>query len=248
MATPDQIPSDLTLEIGADVGPEQFLALTRAFFGYVHEVASMVSPQGGEPHWKVQVREGSALIAMDPLPSAPAEIVRVVYAKARSGAQALADGDIEAAGLTEGALKHLRAMSEVAEGSKGLPTPVRIWVERKPVQVNAEIARVIREDWRAAYSDFGTVEGRLRTIQEAGRLQLLLRDDMMGQTVKCYFPEEMLADAFASFRRRVEVTGLIHYRRNGTPISIEAAKIEPLPDDNDLPSPEAVRGILRVVG
>jgi hypothetical protein len=57
MATPDQIPTDLTLEIDANVTPEQFMAAARAFFGYVDEVARSIAP-GAVPKWKVMLREG----------------------------------------------------------------------------------------------------------------------------------------------------------------------------------------------
>jgi hypothetical protein len=58
----------------------------------------------------------------------------------------------------------------------------------------------------------------------------------------------MLPELFTKFRRRVEVSGLIHYRRNGVPISIDVESIEILPDDSDLPSLDDVRGILRTEG
>jgi hypothetical protein len=108
------------------------------------------------------------------------------------------------------------------------------------------IASIIREDWRANYSDYGTIEGRLETIQEVhGGLQFHIRDAMLRQKVRCYFPEELLPEVFEKFRKRVEVSGLIHYRKNGAPIGIDAERIQPLPDDSELPTAEDVRGILR---
>ena len=50
--------------------------------------------------------------------------------------------------------------------------------------------------------------------------------------------------AFSSFRRRVELNGKIHYRRDGTPLSIEASELDILPEDDELPSAADVRGIL----
>ena len=109
------------------------------------------------------------------------------------------------------------------------------------------VARIIDEDWRADYNDFGTIEGRLETIQDRdGKLLLQVRDAMLRQNVRCYFAEEMLPAAFDMFRKRVEVTGIIHYRRNGSPISIEVSQIEKLPDDSELPTLDDVRGILRL--
>jgi hypothetical protein len=67
---------------------------------------------------------------------------------------------------------------------------------------------------------------------------------MLRQRVRCYFPEELLPAVFDTFRKRVEVSSVIHYRKNGTPVSIEVEQILGLPDDSELPSAEDVRGIL----
>lgn len=64
------------------------------------------------------------------------------------------------------------------------------------------------------YNDYGTIEGRLEAIQESrGTLQFYIRDLMLHQRVRCYFPEELLAAVFDKFRKRVEVSGVIRYRK-----------------------------------
>jgi hypothetical protein len=246
-ATPEIIPTDLTLEIGEDLSPDRFMAAARAFFGYVQEITQALAPEGEAPRWTVRVREGSSLLAVEPAPSAPAPLIQSVYSRAENGVLSVSSGDTEESGLTEAALKHLRVLSELSEGPKGRPTSMRLWVRRKPVDVGAKIAEVIREDWRVDYYDYGTIEGRLETIRDKdGALQMQVRDAMLRQTVRCSFPEEMLQEAFANFRKRVEVSGTIHYRKNGAPVSIDAARIEKLPEDSELPTPQEVRGILRL--
>ena len=170
-------------------------------------------------------------------------VVEAVYLRADEGVRQLADGNLQTSRLPEPALKHLKTLSELTE-ARGNPVPLRFWVRRQPIQVNQEIGRVIREDWRADYKDYGTVEGRLTAIQEQGTLQLLLKDEWLRQTIRCYVPEDQLPDAFANFRHRVEISDIIHYRRNGTPISVEVEAILRLPDDSELPSSEDVRGLL----
>ena len=246
-ATPEQIPTDLTLEIGENLSPERFIATARAFFGYVQELSHLVAPHGEEPHWVVKVREGSALLAVDASPSAPKEITRLVYERAERGIRHLINRDIEASGLPEPALRHLRTLSEMTEAgpNKAAPVSIRFWIEKKPISLEPTIASVIREEWRADYNDYGTIEGRLEAIQESrGTLQFFIRDALLHQRVRCYFPEELLPAVFDKFRKRVEVSGIIHYRKNGVPISIEAEHIIGLPDDSELPTAEDVRGIL----
>lgn len=244
MATPEQIPTDLTLEIETNVTPDQFMAAARAFFGSVDEVARSLAPDGIAPKWRVQVKEGSNLLAVEPMEATPPAVVQAVYTRLDEGVRQLSEGNLQASRLPEAALKHLKTLSDLTE-PKGQPVPMRLWVRRKPVQVNKEIARVIREDWRADYKDFGTVEGRLTAIQDQGGLQLLLKDEWLKQTVRCYVPENKLPEAFAAFRRRIEISGIIQYRRNGTPISVEVETIEILPDDDELPSSNDVRGLLK---
>jgi hypothetical protein len=150
--------------------------------------------------------------------------------------------------LPEAALKHLRTLSEMTEAgpNKVAPIPIRVWVERKPISLQPAIASAIREESRADYNDYGTIEGRLESIQETyGSLQFFIRDALLRQRVRCYFPEELLPSVFDTFRKRVEVSGVIHYRKNGTPVSIDAEQIIALPDDGELPTAEDVRGILR---
>ena len=243
MATPDQIPSDLTLEIGESLSPERFLAATRAFFGYVEEVGKSVAPDGAPPSWTVRVREGSSLIGVDPGPKAHITIVKSVYSQIERGVKCIATGQYEEAGFSDAAIKHLRSLAEIGDKNRRKAIPIRLWVERKPVMLGAEIAEAIREDWRSNYSDFGTIEGKLEAIQDRSGLQLRIRDSLLNLTVQCHVDEGLLPTAFGNFRKRVEVSGVIHYRRNGSPISIEAENIEPLPDDDSLPSLDEVRGI-----
>lgn len=244
MATPDQIPSDLTLEIGENLSPDLFLSAARAFFGYIDEVGKGLGPDRA-PEWTVRVREGSNLIVVDPI-AIPPEVANAVYAQVQRGVSRLADGDIEESGLTEPALRHLRTLSDLNQAPKRRAA-LRIWVERKPILLTPEIGETIREDMRIDYRDFGTVEGRLEAIQDqTAGLQLRIRDSALRLVVKCSVEEDLLPKAFQLFRKRVEAVGLVHYRRNGTPVSIDASEIEPLPDDSELPGPDEVRGILRV--
>jgi hypothetical protein len=249
MATPDEIPTDLTLEIGENLSPDRFMAAARAFFGYVQEVAEAVEGDGEHVHWTVRVREGSHLIGVAPVqPAIQAGMLAAIYTKAETGLSILASGRSSEAGLSDTAMKHLRVLSELTDATHGKPVKVNLWVRKKPVIVSPEVGRVVREDHKAAYNDYGTLEGRLRTIQDNGSVQLMLRDEMLGLNLRCYVSDDLLPTAFVNFRKRVEVIGLIHYRANGIPISIEVSGIDPLPDDDDLPTPEEVRGLLRVAG
>lgn len=247
MTASDQIPADLTLEIGADLSADRFMAAARAFFGYVQELSTALAPEGDVPRWIVRVREGSTLLGVDPASGASPDVVNAVYSRVERELGRLRQGEITEYDLTDPATKYLKSLAEFTErrGSIEKSVPMRLWVKKKPIPLEPDLSSLIREDTRANYHDYGTIEGKLEAIQEiVGTLQFQIRDALSRQRVKCYFPEDLLPEVMEKFRRRVEVAGVIHYRNNGVPISIEAESIEALPDDRDLPTAADVRGIL----
>lgn len=245
MATPDQIPTDLTLEIGVDLTPDAFLAASRHFFGLIKEIAADAEEEG-TVGWRVKVKEGSNLIALEPDELSASDKVDAVYRKFSEATTALMSGDIDEAGLTDSALNHYRQLSDLTASKKQAVT-MRLWVKRSPQMIGPKIGEAIREDWRAGYKDVGTIDGRLLAIQESGAtLKIKIKDPLYKRAIDCTLPEDMIAEALSTFRKRVEVTGLIKYRRNGQPVSISVDTIHTMPDDDDLPSAEDVRGILAV--
>lgn len=244
MATPDQIPTDLTIDLGDELPPEEFLAAVRNFFGYVTEITKAQSGDGSEINWTVRVKEGSALVGVEPNAAASSSRLAMIYKKAEYGAFSLAKGDIEGSGLTDKAVGHLKSLSELGcKHQDGIG--INLWVRRKAFGIGTEIARAIHEDWQSDYHDFGTIEGRLEAIQDsAGSLKIRVKDFLYPRAINCVVPETLIELVFASFRRRVEIEGLIHYRRDGTPISIEAKGIDLLPEDDELPTADDMRGIM----
>jgi hypothetical protein len=246
MAKIEDIPSDLTLEIGGNLSPDRFMAAARAFFGCVEEVSKSVAPQGEEPGWIVRTREGSHLLGVDPAPGVPPAILKAVYARVKHGVEQLAAGQIDTARLPDAAIRHLKTLAELSDRPRRNPIQVRLWIEKRPNAIGHDIAKTILESWGEDYRDFGTIEGKLEAIQDRNSLQIRVFDALLKQTVLCHVSEDKLQEAFTNFRKRVEISGIIHYRRNGTPVSIDVESIEALPDDSELPSLDDVRGILRI--
>jgi hypothetical protein len=244
MTTLDQIPTDLTLALGDDLSPEEFISAVRNFFGYVNEIAQSQEGDGSEVSWVVKVKEGSSLIGLDPSVSTPPSRLAMIYEKARYAPMAVARGDLVGAGLSDKAIGHLKSLSELAD-RHGNNESVNIWVNREPINIGAGIAKRVQEDWDNDYYDNGTIEGRLETISDAvGGIKIRIKDCLYPKAINCIVPEKMVQQVLGSFRRRVEIEGKIHYRRDGTPISIEAMQIDVLPEDHELPSASDVRGIM----
>jgi len=243
MATADDIPSDLALEIGEDIDPRKFVASVREFFAYV-ESAATTPGTTSKLDWRVKVRDGSSILALVPAPTMLRSEALAAYARVEAATKALVSGDTSAARLDDATLEHARKLSELTIGKLG-SIPMRVWVHRKPILFGPTVADFIREETKPTYQDFGSIEGTLNAIQDgSGGLQLRIRDPLWQRAVKCFVPEGMLADAMRHFRERVELSGEIYYRKDDTPESIRVARLEMLPSDDDLPDLRDMRGML----
>ncbi|MCY4168309.1 MAG: hypothetical protein OXE82_08525 [Rhodobacter sp.] len=58
MATEDRIPTDLTIDPGDGLAPDEFLAAVKNFLGYVAEITNAQSGDGADVAWTVRVRGG----------------------------------------------------------------------------------------------------------------------------------------------------------------------------------------------
>jgi hypothetical protein len=243
MAKATEIPTDLTLDIGGEISPDDFVAAVRNFFGYVREIAQGQEGDGTKIEWAVVVKEGSNLIGLRPNDQAPPSRLAMIYNKVDHGIEALTKGDVSGAGLSERAVNHLNSLSEIS-GRANSKANYRVWVRRNPKTVGSGISKAIKQSWETDYYDTGTIEGRLEAIQDAsGALKISVQDYLFPKPISCVVPESMIEQVFASFRKRVEITGKVHYRRGGAPISIEAFEIEILPEDDELPTASDMRGI-----
>lgn len=243
MATADEIPTELALEIATDYDPKRFVAAAREFFAYVESVVALPETTG-RLDWRVKVRAGSNILALVPAPSVLQTEARAAYARVEAATKALASGDFTSVTLEESTLEHARKLSDLVKSRDGT-VPMRIWVNRRPIPFGPDVGDFIREVTKPAYRDFGSIEGTLNAIQDGrGGLELRVRDPLWQRSIKCFVPEDMLADAMRLFRERVELFGEIQYRRDDTPESIRVDRLERLPSDDDLPSIEEVRGLL----
>jgi hypothetical protein len=247
MATKADIDADLTLEIdGHSVTPDKFMRGVRAFFGLVREVThDLVGPQEFV-HWVVQVKHGSNLIGLAPQQfNVPPTVLDTIYAKIEDGIEIIENEAKEPEGFPEAALRHIRELASVVGTDETDDTRVRVWTKKRPIVVThkavAHVAVLLSEQ----YEDFGTIEGRIHVISDQGALHVFVTEPVWNRRIRCYFEEEMLPAFLAAFRKRVELTGRIKYRRDGRPISIEASALSEFPDSKDLPSFRDMRGIFR---
>lgn len=247
MANEADIDADLTLEMeGRNITPDKFLRGVRAFFALIHEVTRGLAGPDQFIHWTVQVKNGSNLVGVVPTKfTVPPAVLANIYETVQEGIESLEDSDKEPVGFSEPALRHVRELAAVVGTDDIDDTRVRVWTKKQPVTVThkavAHVATILQE----AYEDFGTVEGRVQVISDQGNLHVFVLEPIHHRRVRCYFGEDQLPAFMAAFRKRVEVTGRIKYRRDGRPISIHAQRVKEFPDAKDLPTFREMRGIFR---
>lgn len=80
-----------------------------------------------------------------------------------------------------------------------------------------------------------------------GGTSIAVVDPLNDRAVRCWVNDDLFDEAYKAFRKRdarVSVTGLIHYRKDGQPNSIEVDELSVFPERSDLPSADEVHGIL----
>lgn len=243
MAKPDEIPTDLALEVGANLDPKRFIDVARHFFGYVEEVTNGLS--GTEkPKWEVIARQGSTILAMQPDQNFSTVSLSDLYERINAASESLIGGDVEHSQLSDKALGHIQALAELKDRA-GEKIPVRFWVKKSATLIGPDVGDYIRESRGREYTDFGSLDGWLQSIQDAGgKIEFRIRDALYRNPIRCIIDESMLPVVLENFRRRVEVSGEVRYNQYGYPLAITVRTIEIMPSDDELPTAEDVRGIL----
>lgn len=241
MATKDDIPSDLALEIGDDLEPRRFIAVCREFFGLTDELAR--PPRDGSVNWRVKVREGSNIVALSVSAQNDDNAVNAALQRMYEGTTALVEGDLSAPSLTEKAIQHAKKLSDITRDGAHI-TPMRVWLSHRPIEFGPEVGDFVRQNEAGSYQDFGTLEGTLKAISDqTGGLEIRIHDPLWRRGIPCRVNDEHIDLALSAFRERVEVAGIIKYNRHGRPTSIRMESLSILPSDSDLPTIADVRGL-----
>lgn len=245
MATAADINADLTLEIdGPNIGLPEFAKGVRAFFAVLDSICAEVAGGKTAITWRVQVKEGSNLIGVLPAPGTNPAVVAAIATRTQSAMAALeADGDLSRIG--EKTIKGLRELATLTGTKPEKEARIRVWVRRQPVELTQKTVAVAAAALKTSYRDYGSVEGRLQMASERGTFHVVVYEPVWDTAIRCNVPDEQSDLALTLFGKRVEVYGLINYRRDGTPTSVDVDEIVPFPPPEDIPSYRDVRGILR---
>ena len=246
MATAADIDALVTLELdGHAVTPQKFMDGVRAFFGIVDEVTRSVCADNPRVRWRVQVKAGSNLVGLSPEPGFPAAVVALIADSVADGIKDMEQKPTEPAHFTPRAIRHLHDLAKIVGTDDTDDTEVKVWARQQRNDLTHRSVVNAGELLSAAYADHGSIEGRVQVLSERRGLHVVVYDPLWDKPVRCHLNDEQAALALQSFGKRVEAFGLIRYRGDGVPVSIDVDEIVPLPAPEDIPNYRAVRGILR---
>lgn len=241
----NEITSDLTLEIDEEViSIADFGKAFDNFSALVKEVSKGTVPKKNAGAWSVKVYPGSAAIGLSRLDTEfSLEEANAIRLSILDGLKKLAKG-IRPIQFTDKAIEHSKQLASLFKARAVQPT-VRIWSKKEEsFAVTREMATHAGEMLNAAYEEDGTVDGILEKLDAHGKLQFVIYDVIDERSVKCEVDEQQLAEAWGSFRKRVEVVGKVRYRKDGMPVSIKASRIIPFPEPSQVPNLQQMRNLL----
>lgn len=246
MAAAADIDALVTLELaGHKVTPQKFLNGVKAFFGIVEEVTKSVCEDRPRVIWRVQVKAGSNLVGITPEPGFPPPIVALIADSVGNGIKDMEQAPSEPPYFSPRALRHLHDLAAIVGTDENDDTEIKVWVRKDPRDLTHRSVAHTAELLTAAYADHGSIEGRLQVLSERRGLHIVVYEPLWDKPIRCHLSDKQAAIALQNFGKRVEVTGLVRYRGDGMPVSIDVEEIIPFPAPEDIPGYRAVHGILR---
>lgn len=239
-------PQELTLTIGGQrITAERFLKAVSSFVGLINDVSEAVTAEHGAFRWVVSVESGSAVVHFRPEANRAAASLAPAAIKAVNEGLALLERRPERPRFwSDSALRRAKDLAEVIDAAEGALDRVSVKVNHRARDVTRNTSAHVDALFGSDYKSLGTIEGRLRTVTEAGGLHFVVQDPVTHNNVRCYFREDEADNYMTAWRKRVAVYGEIRYRKDGEPVSISVQEFRVLREAHELPKARDVKGIL----
>ncbi|OGA13541.1 MAG: hypothetical protein A3D95_15920 [Betaproteobacteria bacterium RIFCSPHIGHO2_12_FULL_69_13] len=236
----------LTLKIeGARITADRFLKAVSAFVGLINEVSDTVTGEEGSFRWLVSVEGGSAIVHFKPESrKAPLDQAAASIRAVNNGLDLVERRAERPRFWSDAALRKAKDLADVLDVDDGALDRVSVQVNRSQVDFTRKLSAHVNDLVGAGYKSLGTIEGRLRTVTEAGGVHFVVQDPITNNSIRCDIEEEDVEKYLAAFRKRVSVYGEIRYRKDGQPVSIAVREFRVLRESHELPRAKDVKGIL----
>jgi hypothetical protein len=218
----------------------EFRRSVENFFEMIEDITDSLYGTRKAISWFVKVEAGSNnLLAIAEQPDNPEIRPKEVSTTLKNGLKIIRGG-ARPDNFSDRTLERLQSLADLSE-DHGLDISIN------KQQISSKIHRNVNNILRLAYSEIGTIEGHLRILaKRAEHLEVEILDEISERLIHCIISPAQLEDAKEAFDRRVSLSGLIHYRADGTPIRIEVEEggFFRFPFNRELPHHKDVRGML----
>jgi hypothetical protein len=242
---PKTEPAKLTLDLeGPKITSDRFKRAVDSFFGLVDDVTRQIAGKGAQVKWVVTVKGGSVHLSASP-EATKAEVIAKIPQIARAvktGIGLVSRRAERPRYFTDEALRHVRELASVP-GAKYVAT-AQVSLANSTAKLTTKTVTNINELLGSAVADYGTLEGKLLVLSAQDGYSIRVVDPLTDRGVPCSLSNALFEEAVRAFRKRVSVTGIIHFRKDGQANSIEVDELIVFPEQSTLPSAEEVHGIL----
>lgn len=227
------------------VSPEMLKQAVGAFVDLIQEISGEVG-HGKKVQWDMSVERGSRLFIARPADVASAAPARLVIKSVSSGLRSLERGTIIAPPhFNDRALIAAKRLAALHDGTERKFSYLRVRSSGKPCEISSRTTISVDRLISGQRQAYGTVEGKLQTMTERGGLQFVVYDALFDKGVNCFLEEGTAQSAVHAFGKRVAVSGLVQYDKEGRPVSIRVGDIRIFKDVTELPSIKSLRGIFK---
>ncbi|OLE15172.1 MAG: hypothetical protein AUI36_38280 [Cyanobacteria bacterium 13_1_40CM_2_61_4] len=239
--------NELELRLDArEVALSQLVSAASVFAALLREVAKEYAGMDRDPiSWIVDVKPGSVALPVKARPRdeslSEKDVPKIVNAVV-TGLRTLDDAPKRPPFFNNKALVEAKALANLVTDE------FHIAVNNGQLSAEAtkRLMTHVDEVMGNPRDSIGTVEGRLEALDLHSKpRRFAIFDVLTDKRVECFFTSHVtLDDVLRGVGRRVAVTGIIKTRPDGERVSVEARELRVFPAEEELPSPDDVRGIL----
>jgi hypothetical protein len=236
---------DIEVKIdGPNLTPERFMKAARAFFDLVQGVARNMTGSDDAIPWTVEVASGSAILRAK---SSNERAERAVQAVVR-GVNSLRSGvQVVPPWYGRDEINAARILASLVDGAD--VTAIQIKNGDAPEDfspaVVATVDAILESDKSIA---FGSIEGVIEMLSIRDGFRCTVYEPNYGRGISCYFNKVELENAaHLAFGKRVLVSGMIRYGKEGLPTTIHADAIRVFPPDSELPTAQEIQAIYKEI-
>jgi len=153
-----------------------------------------------------------------------------------------AGGDLPANVQPKTANRARRLVSVLDDGISQVSFISRSNKEVAPTQRVSARVQELEEYAKSSYVDYHEIEGKLEDLSVHGGNRFAIYDTVTGDRIECNINESDIPRAYELLRQRVSVVGRVKYRK-GRPVEIDIDKFSKMPNRDELPQGEDIRGI-----